>query len=72
MTPRTAHAHDIVVDFIWDGLAPTWAYWNALQTIIDAPAADWAECHVKVQGAAQAAVKNEDLNPSHNIPGEDQ
>ena len=62
MTPRTAHAHDIVTDYIWEGLAPTWEYWDALKTIIDAPKRDWAECDRTVRFVAIGAVKAGDLN----------
>lgn len=62
MTPRTAHAHDIVVDYLWDRLTPAWEYWDALKTIIDAPKSDWAECNINVRYAAIRAVKTGDLN----------
>lgn len=62
MSPRTAHAHDIVTDYIWNNLCPAWEYWNALKTIIDAPKSDWAECDTGVRAAAIRAVKAGDLN----------
>lgn len=62
MSPRTAHAHDIVVEYIWDRLGPTWEFWHALKTIIDAPKKDWAECDKDVRAEAIKAVKSGDLN----------
>lgn len=67
MTPRTASAHDIVVDYIWDNLTPTWEYWHALQTIINAP--DFDKCHDRVKQAAYAAVEADELNPPETIQG---
>ena len=62
MSPRTAHAHDVVVEYIWDSLGPTWEYWHALQAIIHAPKKDWAECHERVRAEAIKAVKIGYLN----------
>lgn len=67
MNYRTAHAHDIVVEYIWGDLGPTWEYWNALQTIIDAP--DFDECHDRVKQAAYAAVEADELNAPETIQG---
>lgn len=64
MTPRTAHAHDIVADYLWERYSsiPAWEYWNALKTIIDAPKSDWAECDAGVRAVAIRAVRTGDLN----------
>lgn len=67
MTPRTAGAHDIVVDYLWDGIGPTYEYWEALQTIIDAP--DFDECHDRVKAAAYAAVHDNNLDAPDTIHG---
>jgi hypothetical protein len=67
MSPRTAHAHDIVTDTLWRGFGVDEEYWHALQTIIDAP--DFGECDEEVKQAAYAAVRNEELNVSDSLHG---
>ena len=67
MNYRTAHAHDIVVDYLWDDLRPTWEYWDALQTIINAP--DFDECHERVKQAAYAAAHSGDLDAPATLHG---
>jgi len=67
MTPKTAHAHDIITDTTWFGWGRSYDYWHALQTIINAP--DFDECDEAVKQAAYAAVHDEDLNAPDGLHG---
>ena len=85
MTPRTAHAHDIVVAELaeredwakhgWkiDGWEKQFGieYWTALQSIINASPNDWSECDDVVKAAAVAAVADGNLDGSDNVRGEE-